>query len=192
MCVALSLQTGIHVVPISHPDVTHHLTASYALTPIIATSLISVATLVKPEWLSAIIAAGSPAEEGELSTLEERYDIPSTRKYRPTFSPSLPPSMKKYDVWEPNEGRPGLFRQMRFIFVGEKGTEAQGALKELVRRAEGEYECFGVEKGGEGFRQVLSKGRARGSKLALVAATEGTVAAIGKDGWKTLLSVAAR
>ena len=48
---------GIHVVPNLHPDVTHHLTPTYALTPSIATSLLSAVTLVKPDWLSAVLAA---------------------------------------------------------------------------------------------------------------------------------------
>ena len=100
--------------------------------------------------------------------------------------------MKKYDVWEPNEEREKFFRGHRFIFVGEKGAETQSAFKELVKRAEGEYECFGVDKGAEGFRQVLSKGRARGVNLVLVTAPEAVVAAIGNDGWKALLEVAKR
>ena len=47
---------GIHIVPTPHPDVTHHLTPTYTLTPAIATSLISAVTLVKPDWLNTLLA----------------------------------------------------------------------------------------------------------------------------------------
>ncbi|KAI0739561.1 hypothetical protein C8Q80DRAFT_188092 [Daedaleopsis nitida] len=173
---------GIHFVPTLHPDVTHHLTSNYVLSPAIATSVISLATLVKPEWLNAVLSAGR-AETGELSSLEENYVLPPTSKYRPTFSPSLPSRLKKFNAWEPNEERVAMFKNHRFIFVGEKGAEAQNALKELVRRGEGDYECFAVEGGTDGLRRVLSKGRARGATLVLVAAQAGVIAAIGKQGW---------
>lgn len=86
----------------------------------------------------------------------------------------------------------GLFRGYRLVFAGEKGAEAPGVLKELVRSAEGEYECFAVENGPGRFRQVLSKGKARGSTLVLIADQYAVVAAVGEDGWRALKEEARR
>ncbi|KAI0819763.1 hypothetical protein BC628DRAFT_1400911 [Trametes gibbosa] len=182
-------ELGIHAVLTPHPDITHHLTPTYALNPAIATSLISLATFVKPEWLTALLNAGR-SENGELSALEDLCVLPSTTKYRPTFSPALPSRLKKFDIWQPNEERVSMFESYRFIFAGEKGAEAPNALKELVRRGEGEYECFAVESGPERFRQVLAKGKARGSTLVLVADRHAVVPAIGNEGWKAFIDEA--
>ncbi|RPD58318.1 hypothetical protein L226DRAFT_536733 [Lentinus tigrinus ALCF2SS1-7] len=173
---------GIHLVPTLHPSVTHHLISKYDVTAPIATSLVAVATLVKPEWLAAVLSSGN-TEKGELSSLEEHFVLPPTNKFRPSFQPSLPSRLKKYDLWEPNEERAGMFRGRRFIFVGEKGAEAPTVLKDLVKRAEGDYECLAVEKAREGLKQVLAKGNARGATLVLIAQQDGMAAAIGKDKW---------
>ena len=117
------ISAGIHIVPTLHPNVTHHLTAKYNVTAPIATSLIAVATLVKPEWHSVVLNAGS-AEEGELSSLEEHFVLPPTSKFRPSVQSSLPSRLKKYNLWEPDEECVGMFSGGRFIFVGEKGAEA--------------------------------------------------------------------
>ena len=137
---------------------------------------------MKPEWLKAVLSAGN-AEEGELSSLEEQFILPPTSKFRPSFQSSLPSRLKKYDLWEPNEERVGMFSGRRFIFVGEKGAEAPGILKELVKRAEGDYECLAVEKARDGLKQVLAKGKARGANLVLIARQDDMRAAIGKDKW---------
>ncbi|TBU28793.1 hypothetical protein BD311DRAFT_865160 [Dichomitus squalens] len=183
-------QLGIHVVPTFHPDVTHHLTPTYALTPSIAASLIAAVTLVKPEWLTAVLAAGRADEPGELSLLEEHCVLPPTTKHRPGFAASLPPPLKKYEVWERDERRAAVFRGARAVFVGERGAEAQSALRELVKRGGGEYECFAAANGREAFRQVLAKGRARGAAVVPVAGKEAVVAAVGRDGWAGLVEEA--
>ncbi|OSD00358.1 hypothetical protein PYCCODRAFT_1414432 [Trametes coccinea BRFM310] len=184
-CAAL----GIHLVHEHHPEVTHHLTPTYSLNPHIAVSLISLVTLVKPEWLVAILDAGK-AEPGELSALEDKFALPPTSKYRPTFAPALSIRLKKFDAWQPNEERVGIFRDHLFIFVGEKGAEAPSALKELVKRGEGDYECFAVEDGPEHLRQVLAEGKARDTKLVLVADRPAVMAAVGEDGWRSLVEEA--
>lgn len=187
----LTNHLGIHILPALHPSITHHLTPTYTLAPALATSLVALSTLVKPEWLVTVLAAGRSGP-GELSTLEETFALPPTSKFRPTFAPALPPRLKKFDIWQPNEERVGLFRGHRFVFAGEKGAEAPGVLKELVRSAEGEYECFAVENGPGRFRQVLAKGKARGSTLVLIADQYAVVAAVGEDGWGALKEEARR
>ena len=104
----------------------------------------------------------------------------------------MPQQLRKYDVWEPNEERVGLFRGRRFVFVGEKGAEAQSAVRELVKRGEGDYECFAVGNGRDAFRQVLAKGRAREVTVVPVAAKDAVVAAVGRDGWTGLVEEARR
>ncbi|KAI0776848.1 hypothetical protein BD413DRAFT_610439 [Trametes elegans] len=191
-CAAL----GIHVVPTLCAEVTHHLTPTYALSPAIATSLVSLATLVRPEWLIALLAAGKAREEdaeegrGGLSPLEVSFALPPETKFRPAFAPALPPRLRKFEVWGADEERAGMFRGRRFVFVGERGAEAPGALRELVRRGEGEYECFAVEGGTERFGQVLAKRRAREVELVLVAERHAVVPVVGEDGWGTLVEEA--
>ncbi|KAI0667354.1 hypothetical protein C8Q78DRAFT_1052581 [Trametes maxima] len=184
-CAAL----GIHIVPTLRPEVTHHLTPTYGLTPSIATSLVSLATLVRPEWLTTILDAGR-AEPGELSALEDTFVLPSTSKFRPAFTPALPPRAKKFDAWLPDEARVGLFRGHRFVFAGDKGAEAPAALRELVRRAEGEYECVAVQGGRERVHQVLAKAQAREVEVVLVADRYACVPVIGEDGWRELVEEA--
>lgn len=116
--------------------------------------------------------------------------MPQTTKFRPGFSPSLPSQLKKYGVWESNEERAGLFRGHRCIFVGEKGAETQNAMKELVKRGEGDYECFAATNGKDAFRQVLAKGQARNATLVPVATRDSVIAAIGRDGWSGLVQEA--
>ena len=118
--------------------------------------------------------------------------IPPTAGYRPALPSSLPAHLKRSAEWEPNEERAGMFRNRRFIFVGEKGAETQSVMKELVKRGEGEYECLAVDKGRDGLNQVLSKGRARGATLVLVANLAGVQAAVGKDGLNGLIDEAKR
>ncbi|TFY50617.1 hypothetical protein EVJ58_g10969 [Rhodofomes roseus] len=154
--------------PTPHPDVTHHVSPTITLSPELALSLLSVATIVTPEWLADLLKAGR-AEPG-----------------KPRFRPAL----KQFMKWAPNEGRAGLFRGCRFIFVGEKGREVQEAMRELVKRGEGEYECYAVEGGRAGLRKVLSKGRAKGRILVLVGEEDALVPAVGKDGWQELVDEA--
>ncbi|KAI0631610.1 hypothetical protein C8Q77DRAFT_1272588 [Trametes polyzona] len=180
---------GIQVVPTLLPEVTHHLTPTYTLNPAIATSLISLANLVKPEWLVAVLEAGR-AEEGELSALEDTFTLPPTNKYRPAFTPALPSRLKKFDVWQQNEERVSMFHGHRFIFAGEKGSEAPSALKELVSRAAGDYECFAVEGGPERLRKVLAKGKARGATVVLIADHHAVIPVVGEEGWMALVEEA--
>ena len=46
---------SIYVVRTMHPDITHHLVPSHAITPPRRTSLLSAVHLVKPEWLSELL-----------------------------------------------------------------------------------------------------------------------------------------
>lgn len=167
-----------------HPAVTHHLTPAFALTAPIALSLISVATLVKPEWLTTLLSASD--------SLEATFVLPSPTKFRPTFTASLPIPLKAFSIWEPNEERAGLFKDRRFIFVGEKGREVQDAVKELVKRGRGQYECFAVDSGKLGLHSVLAKAKSKGKDVVLVAEEDAMKAAMGADEWKELQQEAAR
>ena len=68
----------------------------------------------------------------------------------------------------------------------------QEAVRELVRRAQGEYECVACESGRAALRKVLAKGRAKGRILVLVGEEGALVPAVGKDGWEELVDEARR
>lgn len=180
----LSACSGISLLYTPHSAITHHLTPAFALTAPIALSLVSVATLVKPEWLTTLLSAGD--------SLEATFVLPSPTKFRPTFTASLPIALKAFSVWEPNEERAGLFKDKRFIFVGEKGREVQEAVKELVKRGRGQYECFAVQGGKLGLHNVLAKAKSKGKDVILVAEEDAMKAAIGTDEWMELEQEAAR
>lgn len=179
---------GICVRPTPHPNITHHLVPTLTLTPDLALSLITLATPVTPAFLSDLLKAGT----GQPSALERAFLLPSADKYRPPFSQTLPPALKEFAKWAPNEARTALFNGFRFVFVGERGREAQEAVRELVRRAQGEYECVACEGGRVALRKVLAKGRAKGRILVLVGEEEALVPAVGKDGWEELVDEAKR
>lgn len=65
-------------------------------------------------------------------------------------------------------------------------------MRELVRRAQGEYECVACEGGRAALRKVLHKGRERGRILVLVGEEGALVPAVGKDGWEELVDEANR
>lgn len=182
--------TGIPITHKPHPDVTHHLTPTYSLTPTIATSLLSAAHLVKPSWLTDLIDYYSPLESDDASTKE--YHLPAISKHRPTHSPALPSSLKNHRSWEPNEARVGMFKGHRVIFVGERGREASEEYKELVKRGEGTYECCAVQGGRKPLHDVLAKAVGKDAKIVLIADQAAMVAAVGQDSWNEMTEEAAR
>ncbi|CCM00035.1 uncharacterized protein FIBRA_02061 [Fibroporia radiculosa] len=129
-------ELGICMTPAHRPDVTHHLTPTYSLTPDLAASLVAVACIVRPEWLTEVIRLGSSTNAAP-SALEESFSLPPTHKFYPSFSPSLPISLRTFGKWGQNEARVALFRGFRFIFVVEKGREIQEAMRALVKQSEG-------------------------------------------------------
>ena len=179
---------GICVRPTPHPGITHHLVPTLTLTAELALSLITLATPVTPAFLTDLLKSGT----GHPSALEQAFLPPSADKYRPPFAPTLAPALQVFAKWAPNEARIALFNGFRFIFVGERGREVQEATRELVRRAQGEYECVACEGGRAALSKVLRKGRDRGKILVLVGEEGALVPAVGKDGWEELVDEARR
>ncbi|KAH8105460.1 hypothetical protein BXZ70DRAFT_920948 [Cristinia sonorae] len=183
-------ENGISFVMTPHPSVTHHLVSSYSLKAAIAASLLSLAHLVKPDWLEALLALGE-TDDTSTSALERSFSLPRISEHRPEYSPSIPSSLKSISVWEPNESRADLFRNYRFIFVGEKGREASADEKDLVKRGGGEYECFTVSGGQKAFHNILAKGSSKAKKLVLVADEHSLGIAVGKESWMEFVREAA-
>lgn len=172
-----------------HPNVTHHILSSYSLQPTVASSLISLAHFVTPEWLTSTLALGE-SKDGP-SSLEQNYSLPRVPDFKPDYSPSLPSTLKKLSVWEPNESRTTIFREYRIIFAGEKGRETSSDDKDLIKRGGGEYECFSVGAGRKAFHNILAKGSAKAKTLVLVADEHSMGAAIGEDEWMEFVQEAA-
>ncbi|KAI0925246.1 hypothetical protein AcV7_005531 [Taiwanofungus camphoratus] len=188
VCCCYPPSRGISVVYSPLPDVTHHVTPTYVLSPDIATSLVNLAHLVKPSWLEEISRLADPTLGS--ASLEHTFALPLESKHRPAFSSSLPVALKAFAKWERNEARVGIFRGYRFIFVVEGGREVQETMRELVRRGEGDYECFPVEGGRSAWHKVLAKGKGKGSTLVLIANEEAMTIAVGKDHWRDLVDEA--
>ncbi|RXW19181.1 hypothetical protein EST38_g6664 [Candolleomyces aberdarensis] len=173
---------GIHVVSQPSPDVTHHLTSEFSASADIATSLISSARFVKPEWLQEVLRLGDPASPGTISPFEENFNLPSVTKYRPGFASTLDPPQKVYNIWEPNEERLHIFKEYRFLCVGEKARPAPLDLRQMLERGDGTYENFDVHLGVDKFRRAVTRGLAKqGKKLVLVGDGGLLAAAVGKD-----------
>jgi hypothetical protein len=108
---------------------------------------------------------------------------------------SLPHTLKKIKPWEPNEERVKMFKGLKFVFVGEKGREVDGGLKELVLRGEGGSEVFNADNGSASWRQVLEKYKGKGRKgkiatkgLVIVADQKSMRVAIGTEEWEELVN----
>ncbi|KAI0028526.1 hypothetical protein K488DRAFT_58368 [Vararia minispora EC-137] len=188
-CAAL----GIHWIQSPSAAVTHHLIPSYNLTPPVVASLLSNATLVTQEWLREVLRLGA-LSRGEPFSLENSFELPSPVRFRPGFATSLRDALKDDSTWEPNEERVGLFRRMKFIFVGETGREVTSEYREVVARGGGEYEAFAVSWGTLRWRKMLAKSvlwaKKLDGKVVLVAHGEAMEAAVGVEAWEDLVATA--
>ncbi|KAJ6525311.1 proline-rich protein [Mycena vulgaris] len=185
---------GIHLTHTPSPNITHHLTNTYAVTTLHALSLVSATQFVKVEWLDEVIRLGTlPLNSDPTSgiSLEQAFTLPPTSKYRPTFNTAVPSEQKTFKIWEPNEERLNMFNPYRFLCVGEGKREIDSDLRELLSRGGGKVEVFDVADGTPKWTKALSRGRAKVTqKLVLVANPEACEAAVGKDSWKELVQEA--
>ncbi|KAG0708530.1 hypothetical protein DFH29DRAFT_1041101 [Suillus ampliporus] len=188
---------GISTLASTHELLTHHLTSKYEVTTPVMTSLLCAAQLVKPEWLQELVRLGSTPVENDsfgLTVLEKSFVPPLESKYRPAFGPALPPALKSFKHWEPNEERLNLLRGFRFILPAEDG-EVDGELRELVVRGGAEYEGFNLKAGLAKWRQVLAKGKRkvedlRGAGKGLVVLAKDSVIqrAVEEEKWKEMVA----
>ncbi|KAF4565570.1 hypothetical protein EYR40_002363 [Pleurotus pulmonarius] len=187
---------GIHMTQIHNPNVTHHLAPSFTSSVAMALSLLSLCKFARVDWLNEILRLGdlpqnNPSANGV--SLEQTFILPLLSKYRPTFSPQLPPRLKEYKVWEPNEERVNMFTGFRFLFTGEKGREVDTNTREMVTRAGGEYEVIPVNAGHTKWHQAITKGLLRvkgGGQRFLVVGDEAAIrAAVGDAGWTEIYSL---
>ncbi|KAK7679065.1 hypothetical protein QCA50_018010 [Cerrena zonata] len=194
---------GISLVVVPHPSVTHHLTPTITLSPQITSSLLTLAHLVRPDWLTTLLTQGiapyvtqdtqldEPSPPERPSRLEANFTLPRLSDYKPDFSPAIPSSMRSMKIWEPDESRLNFFSGKRFIFVGEKGREVSLDLREVVKRGGAEYECYAVEGGRSGLHAVLAKGQGKGKPLVLVADEHAMGIAVGQEQWMDIVKEAA-
>ncbi|KAI0075005.1 hypothetical protein K474DRAFT_1647144 [Panus rudis PR-1116 ss-1] len=182
---------GVSMVVTPQLSVTHHLVSTYSLTPAIASSLLTLAHLVKPDWLTTLLSMGFSSSTDDPCQLEMTFSLPRVAEFRPEYSPSIPSTLRTLKVWEPNEARLNMFSRYRFVFVGERGREVSIDMRELIKRGSGEYECFAVESGRKSFHGVLAKGKGKGKELVLVADEHAMGTAVGKDQWMEYVQEAA-
>lgn len=179
-----------------HPDITHHLVPSCALTPAHMTSLLSAAQLVKPEWLSELLALSILDPRESARALERNFAPPPVSKFRPAYAATLPSILKTFKAWEPNETRINMLKGYRFVFVGDKGLEIPAGYRELVKRGGAEYEAFTVSAGVVRWRKALLRAKAlaeeKSGKVVLVADGGAMELAVGAEGWDELVSAAKR
>jgi hypothetical protein len=191
-----SFALGVHVVRMLHPEITHHLVPSYALTPGHMTSLLSAAQLVKPEWLSELIALSTLDPRESTRALEHNFSLPSESKFRPGFASTLPSTYKTLKTWQPNEARLDMLKGYRFVFVGEKGLEIPAGYRDLVKRGGAEYESFTVSTGVVRWRKALSRAKTlaedKNVKVSPVADLAAMELVTGVEEWKEFISIAKR
>ncbi|KAJ7784408.1 proline-rich protein [Mycena metata] len=187
-CAAL----GVHLVHTAVPQITHHITTTFAATTLHAFSLVISAAFVKPEWLNEVIRLGNLPLNSDPSSglsLEQVFDLPPVNKYRPTFSATLAAGHKTVRIWDPNEERMSMFSDYRFYCMGEAKRQIDSDLREVIERAAGRIETLNVagQNASEKFTRALARCRAKtGQKIVLIADEEACQAAIGKDGWQQI------
>ena len=179
-----------------HPDITHHLVPSYALTPAHMTSHLSAAQLVKPEWLTELINLSILNPRESPRALEHTFALPSESKFRPGFASDLASALKTIKTWEPNETRLNMLKGYRFVFVGDKGLEVPAGYRDLVKRGGAEYEAFAISTGVVRWRKALARAKAlaeeKGGKAVPVADGDTMELAVGAEEWEEMVSVAKR
>jgi hypothetical protein len=187
---------GIYVVRSMHPDITHHLVPSHAITPPHMTSLLSATHLVKPEWLSELLDLSLLNPRESPRALEHTFSLPPEGRFRPGFAAALPSALKTLRSWEPNEARLNMLKGYRFVFAGEKGLELPSGYREVVKRGGAEYEAFSVNAGVVRWRKALMRAKAlaeeKNAKVVLVADGGAMELVVGADEWDELVSVAKR
>lgn len=92
-----------------------------------------------------------------------------------------------------------MFAGYRFLFVGEKGREVEGAMTELVTRGGGNWTAFNVTSGRKEWHHVLAKEKAKQTQtsakqkgLVIVADAKPMKVAIGSEQWEELVQEAKR
>ncbi|KAH9051249.1 hypothetical protein EDB87DRAFT_982176 [Lactarius vividus] len=185
---------GVHIVRTLHPDITHHLVPSHALTPAHVTSLLSAAQLVKPEWLSELLDLSILDPRETPRALEHTFVLPSESRFRPGFAADLPMALKTLRAWEPNETRLNMLKGYRFVFAGDKGFEVPSGYRDVVKRGGAEYEAFAVSAGVVRWRKALLRAKAlaegKNAKVVLVADGGAMELAVGAEEWDEMVSVA--
>ncbi|KIK82439.1 hypothetical protein PAXRUDRAFT_715252 [Paxillus rubicundulus Ve08.2h10] len=184
---------GISLLTSSSALATHHITPKYELTVPLTTSLLSATQLVKIEWLHELLRLGSTPDDThpfKLSPLEQLFNPPLESKYKPVFSPALPPSAKSFKFWEPNEERLHLLKGYRFVLLGDSEGEVDPEMRELVIRGDGEYEGFSMKVGQARWTQMLAKAKRKveeaGLKVVIVTREQVIQSTVGSDKWREM------
>lgn len=173
---------------------THYLTPTLDISSSILCSLLRLAQVVHPSWLTEFLRLGDvinldhgALEEGPpVTALEFEFLPPSEAKHRPSFSSSLPSSLKSFKAWEPNEERDRMFKGWRILFVGEKGREADQDLLQMLDAGGAEYEVFDVSGGEKKWKQVLGKNQRKASKGLSVVADAETMQVAAEAEWNVI------
>jgi hypothetical protein len=159
-------------------------------------SLLSAAQLVKPEWLSELIALSTLNPRESTRALEQKFSLPPESKFRPGFAAALSPIYKTLKTWQPNEARLNMLKGYRFMFVGEKGLEIPAGYRDLVKRGGAEYESFTVSTGVVRWRKALFRAKTlaeeKNGKVSPVADMDAMELATGAEEWKEFISIAKR
>lgn len=159
-------------------------------------SLLSAAQLVKPEWLSELIALSTLNPRESTRALEHNFSLPPESKFRPGFAAALSPIYKTLKTWQPNEARLNMLKGCRFMFVGEKGLEIPAGYRDLVKRGGAEYESFTVSTGVVRWRKALFRAKTlaeeKNGKVSPVADMDAMELATGAEEWKEFISIAKR
>ncbi|KAL5522140.1 hypothetical protein ACEPAF_1997 [Sanghuangporus sanghuang] len=183
---------GVKVVSTPRPEVTHHLTGTLSVSTSIAISLLNLAHIVRPDWLTELLHLSETTTSPDApSVLEFDFRLPIVSQHVPKVDSDLPASLKSLSLWEPNERRAGMLKGWRFLFVGEKGREVGSETRTLVERGGGEYEVFDVSGGLTRWKQSLSRNRRKsdaegGRNLSVIGDTEILKIASG-EAWNGML-----
>ncbi|KAF5376352.1 hypothetical protein D9757_008647 [Collybiopsis confluens] len=159
----------------------HHIAPTLTISPSSGLSLLSLASFVKIEWLNKFIEvynttvhnpnASSPSEMST-ETPPDMHEPPllMSHQYRSSFpssSSSFDPKYKNMALWEPDQGRQGLFRGFKFLVLCEKDKDKakedneMSLLRAFLSCGGGAVDTFGVSEGRTKFRQALKRASAK-------------------------------
>ncbi|KAH8826984.1 hypothetical protein DL96DRAFT_1605077 [Flagelloscypha sp. PMI_526] len=142
------------------------------------------------EWLQELLRRGAlprlndPSKDS--AALEDRWKLPSPQDY----PPSLPPTFDSISSWMPDETRLNMFAAFRFLCVGEKPRYVNSDMRAMLEKGGGQVEVFDVHDSVSKFRKAVSRGKAKQTRLILVAQKTAVLQAIGEDSWREFEDVA--
>jgi hypothetical protein len=165
------------------------MTSAFFLDAPSAMGLLSGQKFVQLGWLTELLRLGE-LQPSEPQSLEWVCEVPKETKFRPTFHVSLPPEVKKFDLWLPNKERANVLQGINFVLVSK---ESASDMQEAIIKGGGTAETMDYDIGKEERWNMMRAAGKKGKRGVVFVASEGeSKKALGQDTWSDFVKDASR